>query len=134
MTSPPLPTDSLSPTPELSTTATTDADPLAVADPLASGLQALLNPSIRTTTQKLSNVYLAQQELSGELDRLVGQLQRYLDTTDPPILRQTVVKLADTRRRLVAVNNALQALQARINRVYLQLSRQRIPGGVVWRL
>jgi hypothetical protein len=33
------------------------------------------------------------------------ELQRYLDTTDPPILRQTVVKLADTRRRLVAVNS-----------------------------
>jgi hypothetical protein len=59
-------TDSLSPTPELSTT----TDP----DPLAAGLQTLLNPSIRTTTQKLSNVYLAQQELSGELERLVSRI------------------------------------------------------------
>jgi hypothetical protein len=73
MASPPLPVgsgDSLSPTPELSTTATTDAD---ATDPLAVGLQTLLNPSIRTTTQKLSNVYLAQQELSGELERLVSR-------------------------------------------------------------
>jgi hypothetical protein len=59
-------TDSLSPTPELSATTETD--------PLAAGLQTLLNPSIRTTTQKLSNVYLAQQELSGELERLVSRI------------------------------------------------------------
>ncbi|KAI5850679.1 hypothetical protein BZA05DRAFT_399958 [Tricharina praecox] len=123
MATPPNP----SPTPDLSTTATTDGD--TPADPLAEGLQALLNPSIRTTAQKLSNVYLAQQELSGELERLVSQLQRYLDTTEPPVLRATVLKLADMRKRLVGVNTALHALQTRINRVYLQLSRQRIPGG-----
>ncbi|KAI5784212.1 hypothetical protein FPQ18DRAFT_354480 [Pyronema domesticum] len=112
-------------TPDLSTTATT-----AIGnDPLSSGLQALLNPSIRTTTQKLSNVYLAQQELSGELERLVAQLQNYLEVTDPPVLRATVVKLVETRKRLGRVNNSLQTLQTRINRVYLVLSRARIPGG-----
>lgn len=68
MATPPNP----SPTPDLSTTATTDGD--TPADPLAEGLQALLNPSIRTTAQKLSNVYLAQQELSGELERLVSRM------------------------------------------------------------
>ncbi|KAA8910768.1 hypothetical protein FN846DRAFT_904725 [Sphaerosporella brunnea] len=89
MTSPADP----SPTPELSAA--------QASDPLAAGLQTLLDPSIRTTTQKLSAVYLAQQELAGELERLVSQLQRYLDTTEPPALRDTVLKLADTRRRLV---------------------------------
>ena len=77
-------------------------------------------------------------------------LQKYLDSTSPPVLRATVVKLADTRKRLVGVNStsyppspcflrgevamadglyldALLAVQNRINRVYLQLSRQRIP-------
>ncbi|KAI5815122.1 hypothetical protein BZA77DRAFT_355811 [Pyronema omphalodes] len=114
---------SLPPTPDLSTTTTTNSDPLA------SSLQSLLTPSIRTTTQKLSNVYLAQQELSGELERLVGLLQGYLDGTEPPVLRATVVKLGETRRRLKGVNDSLQTLQTRINRVYLVLSRARIPGG-----
>ncbi|KAI5785902.1 hypothetical protein EDC01DRAFT_778922 [Geopyxis carbonaria] len=89
--------DSVSPTPELSETS-------ATSDPLATGIKALLDPTVRLTTDKLSAVYLAQQELSGELERLVSQLQRYLDTTDPPSLRGTVVKLAGTTKRLAAVN------------------------------
>ena len=42
------------------------------ADPLTTGIKALLDPSVRSTTEKLSEVYLAQQELSGELERLVS--------------------------------------------------------------
>ena len=42
-------------------------------DPLATSIQSLLDPSIRATTQKLSAVFLAQQELSGELERLVDR-------------------------------------------------------------
>ena len=47
--------------------------PTADTDPFAAGLQSLLSPSISTTTQRLSDVYLAQQELSGELERLVAR-------------------------------------------------------------
>ena len=71
-------------------------------------------------------------------------LQNYLDTTDPPMLRRTVVKLANTGKRLKAVNSwfaiqvrrrsmlmdgvdSLSTLQTRINKIYLQLSKQRIP-------
>lgn len=32
-------------------------------------------------------------------------LQQFLDLTDPPVLRNTVVRLADTRRRLTNVNS-----------------------------
>ena len=43
------------------------------SDPLATGIKTLLDPSIRSTTEKLSEVYLAQQELGGELERLVSR-------------------------------------------------------------
>lgn len=48
-------------------------------DPLAQGLQTLLNPSIRVTSQTLSSVFLAQQELSGEIQRLASR------TAHPPL-------------------------------------------------
>lgn len=82
---------------------------------------------------------------------MVAVLQQFLDVADPPVLRNTVVRLADTRRRLADVNSwpplssvphwvpdladsdgrkdALLVLQTRINRTYVQLNRQRIPGG-----
>jgi len=116
---PTMSTPTPSATPELSASS---------PDPLATSIQSLLDPSIRATTQKLSAVFLAQQELSGELERLVDQLQHYLDTTEPPELRRTVVKLVETKKRLAGVNSSLQTLQQRINRVYLVLSKARAAG------
>lgn len=62
---------------------------------------------------------------------LALELHHYLATTDPPALRNTVVKLAATTKRLNTVNATLEALQTRINKIYAELSRQRIvvPGG-----
>lgn len=73
-------------------------------------------------------------------------LQNYLDTTDPPMLRQTVLKLAATQKRLKAVNStwelwsvlrtptdlmsaSLANIQTRVNRIYVQLSKQRSAAG-----
>jgi hypothetical protein len=117
MSSPPDHSDTVSPTPELSDTAHT-----RLADPLVSGLKSLLDPTIKQTTEKLLLVHQSQQALSAELDRLISrtssccryyyfqklkeeiELQHYLETTDPPALKPTVVKLAATSKRLTAVN------------------------------
>lgn len=96
---PPSPT-----TPSLSSAAVAPEHPSTPPDPLAASVKALLDPSIAQTTSALSAVFLSQAELAGELDRLVLQLQHYLDTTEPPKLRATVVKLAQTSKRLKTVN------------------------------
>ncbi|KAL0633594.1 hypothetical protein Q9L58_007484 [Maublancomyces gigas] len=98
--------DTVSPTPELSDIIT----PSRPTDPLAAGLKSLLDPTIKQTTEKLLLVHRSQQELNAELTRLISQLQHYLDTTDPPALKQTVVKLAATSKRLVAVNGRTSIL------------------------
>ncbi|RPB04482.1 hypothetical protein L873DRAFT_1799379 [Choiromyces venosus 120613-1] len=114
------PTSHASPTPELST-------PPRASDPLSTGIKSLLDPTVKQTTEKLLQVHQSQQALSQELDRLITQLQHYLDTTDPPSLRPTVIKLASTSKRLAAVNTTLQAIQLRVNKLYVQLSKQRLP-------
>ncbi|KAL7271879.1 hypothetical protein RUND412_005334 [Rhizina undulata] len=117
--------DTASPTPELSDAAQTHAP----SDPLASGIRALLDPTIKQTTEKLWDVHQSQQALSAELERLISQLQHYLETTDPPALKPTVIKLAATSKRLTAVNNSLSLIQQRVNKLYVQLSKQRVPSG-----
>lgn len=116
------PTSHVSPTPELST------PPRGATDPLSTGIKSLLDPTVKQTTEKLLQVHQSQQALSRELDRLINrmynnfpppaakigrsddrrgrkELQHYLDTTDPPSLRPTVIKLASTGKRLAAVNS-----------------------------
>lgn len=96
-------------------------------DPLAAGLKSLLDPTIKQTTEKLLQVHQSQLELNAELTRLIAQLKHYLDTTDPPALKPTVVKLAAVGKRLAVVNNSLQVIQARVNKLYVQMSKQRMP-------
>ncbi|KAF3932635.1 hypothetical protein ABW19_dt0200836 [Dactylella cylindrospora] len=94
-------------------------------DPLASGLRNLFDPTIRQTTEKLWTVHQSQIALSEELDRLISQLNHYLETTDPPALKPTIVKLASVGKRLTAVNTQLHQIQERVNRLFIQLSKQR---------
>ncbi|EPS42507.1 hypothetical protein H072_3513 [Dactylellina haptotyla CBS 200.50] len=94
-------------------------------DPLASGLRNLFDPTIRQTTEKLWTVNQSQIALSEELDRLISQLTHYLDTTDPPALKPTIIKLASVSKRLTAVNTQLHQIQARVNRLFIQLSQQK---------
>ncbi|KAK6539291.1 hypothetical protein TWF694_009524 [Orbilia ellipsospora] len=94
-------------------------------DPLASGLRNLFDPTIRQTTEKLWTVHQSQIALAEELDRLISQLTHYLETTDPPALKPTIVKLASVSKRLTAVNASLHQIQGRVNRLFIQLSKQK---------
>ncbi|KAK6338695.1 hypothetical protein TWF696_009507 [Orbilia brochopaga] len=94
-------------------------------DPLASGLRGLFDPTIRQTTEKLWMVHRSQMALSEELERLISQLNHYLETTDPPALKPTIIKLASVGKRLNAVNTQLYQIQGRVNRLFIQLSKMR---------
>ncbi|KAK6520070.1 hypothetical protein TWF506_000360 [Arthrobotrys conoides] len=99
--------------------------PPRAGDPLASGLRTLFDPTIRQTTEKLWIVHQSQIALAEELERLISQLNHYLETTDPPLLKPTIVKLASVGKRLNAVNTQLHAIQARVSRLFIQLSKQK---------
>ncbi|RVD86981.1 uncharacterized protein DFL_005231 [Arthrobotrys flagrans] len=99
--------------------------PPRVGDPLASGLRTLFDPTIRQTTEKLWIVHQSQIALAEELERLISQLNHYLETTDPPLLKPTIVKLASVGKRLNAVNAQLHAIQGRVSRLFIQLSKQK---------
>ncbi|KAK6522839.1 hypothetical protein TWF281_002270 [Arthrobotrys megalospora] len=99
--------------------------PPRAGDPLASGLRTLFDPTIRQTTEKLWIVHQSQIALAEELERLISQLNHYLETTDPPLLKPTIVKLASVGKRLNAVNTQLHAIQGRVNRLFIQLSKQK---------
>ncbi|KAK6344764.1 hypothetical protein TWF718_006721 [Orbilia javanica] len=99
--------------------------PPRAGDPLASGLRTLFDPTIRQTTEKLWVVHQSQIALAEELERLISQLNHYLETTDPPQLKPTIIKLASVGKRLNAVNTQLHAIQGRVSRLFIQLSKQR---------
>ncbi|KAF3314197.1 hypothetical protein TWF173_005060 [Orbilia oligospora] len=99
--------------------------PPRAGDPLASGLRTLFDPTIRQTTEKLWIVHQSQIALAEELERLISQLNHYLETTDPPLLKPTIVKLAGVGKRLNAVNTQLHAIQGRVSRLFIQLSKQK---------
>ncbi|KAJ6261747.1 hypothetical protein Dda_2546 [Drechslerella dactyloides] len=101
-------------------------------DPLASGLRGLFDPTIRQTTEKLWMVHRSQMALAEELERLISlfmfaviELNHYLETTDPPALKPTIIKLANVGKRLNAVNTQLHQIQGRVNRLFIQLSKMR---------
>ncbi|KAI5811451.1 hypothetical protein DFH27DRAFT_605555 [Peziza echinospora] len=78
------------------------APPPPIDDPLVNGIKTLFDPTIRQTTEKLVLVHKSQLALSDELERLISQLQTYLENSEPPSIRPTVVKLAQTSKRLAA--------------------------------
>lgn len=99
--------------------------PPPIDDPLVNGIKALFDPTVKQTTEKLMQVHKSQLALSDELERLITQLQIYLEHSEPPAIRPTVVKLAQTSKRLAAVNVALQNIQQRLNKLFLQLSKNK---------
>ena len=144
--------------------------PPPIDDPLVNGIKTLFDPTIKQTTEKLMQVHKSQLALSDELERLItrmsvpaakgylmigrhthmsvcAELQNYLEHSDPPAIRPTVVKLAQTSKRLAAVNGelsqppdklpngfakcnlhmtvALQNIQQRLNKLFLQLSKNK---------
>jgi len=101
--------------------------PPPIDDPLVNGIKTLFDPTIKQTTEKLMQVHKSQLALSDELERLITrmavpaakrylvigrhtytslctELQNYLENSEPPAIRPTVVKLAQTSKRLAAVN------------------------------
>ncbi|RUP18179.1 hypothetical protein BC936DRAFT_139388 [Jimgerdemannia flammicorona] len=66
----------------------------------------------------------SQVELNKEIERLLAELQLFLNNTEPPSLQPAIIKLANARRRLTNANNILKNVHERVERLYAQLGKK----------
>ncbi|KAK6496832.1 hypothetical protein TWF481_001816 [Arthrobotrys musiformis] len=130
--------------PSLSDNLSSRSPPRNIAsDPLSTGLRTLFDPTIRQTTEKLWVVHQSQIALAEELERLISRKHPPIPHKNhtitnknnrikplprnhrPPLLKPTIVKLASVGKRLNAVNAQLHTIQARVSRLFIQLSKQK---------
>ena len=88
-------------------------------DTLAEGLIGLLTPSIEHLDHGISNARDAQVDLKGQLAQLENQLQAINSELDKSVdLEPYVIKLLESKKKVVVINSMLQDAQDRLNRVH----------------
>lgn len=88
-------------------------------DTLAEGIIGLLTPTIQHLDQGISQARSSQFELKGQLDQLETQLKSIDEALDKSAdLEPYVVKLVETKKKVIVINSMLQEAQDRLNRVH----------------
>lgn len=88
-------------------------------DTLAEGLVGLLTPSIEHLDQGIAGARDAQVELKDQLSQLESQLVAINSELDKSVdLEPYVIKLLESKKKVVVINSMLQDAQDRLNRVH----------------
>ena len=88
-------------------------------DTLAEGIIGLLTPTIQHLDQGISQARSSQFQLKGQLDQLETQLKSIDEALDKSAdLEPYVVKLVETKKKVIVINSMLQEAQDRLNRVH----------------
>jgi len=88
-------------------------------DTLAEGLIGLLTPSIEQLDQGISNARDAQLQLRDQLVQLETQLTDInSELEDVVVLDPYVMKLLESKKKVIVINSMLQDAQDRLNRVH----------------
>ena len=88
-------------------------------DTLAEGLIGLLTPSIESLDQGITGAREAQIELKEQLSQLESQLTSINQELDKSSdLEPYVIKLLESKKKIVVINSMLQDAQNRLNRVH----------------
>ena len=88
-------------------------------DTLAEGIIGLLTPTIQHLDQGISQARSSQFELKSQLDQLETQLKSIDSALEKSAdLEPYVVKLVETRKKVIVINSMLQDAQDRLNRVH----------------
>jgi len=88
-------------------------------DTLAEGLIGLLTPSIENLDKGITGAREAQIELKEQLSQLETQLTAINQELDKSAdLEPYVIKLLESKKKIVVVNSMLQDAQNRLNRVH----------------
>lgn len=88
-------------------------------DTLAEGLIGFLTPSIEHLDEGICQARSAQLQLKDQLGQLESQLQAINSELDKSAdLEPYVIKLAESKKKIIVVNSMLQEAQDRLNRVH----------------
>ncbi|KAL5012962.1 hypothetical protein ScPMuIL_011513 [Solemya velum] len=94
-------------------------------DAITEGLSDLLKPAVEEIDDRVKTVRESQVDLRHQIDSLASDLRNISDTHAVPIdLDPYVKKLNNSRRRVMLVNNILQNVQERLNKLYHNVSKE----------
>ncbi|RHZ56065.1 hypothetical protein Glove_406g37 [Diversispora epigaea] len=88
------------------------------------GLSILLKPVIEEMDDRIVAVKTSQLELNKEIERLLAELQIFVEATEAPPIQPSIQKLAVARRKLANTNQTLKIVHDRVDRMYAQLSKE----------
>ena len=88
-------------------------------DTLAEGIIGLLTPTIQHLDQGINNARSSQLELKSQLDQLESQLKIINEELEKSAdLEPYVLKLVESKKKVIVINSMLQEAQDRLNRVH----------------
>ncbi|XP_046366919.1 SNARE-associated protein Snapin-like [Haliotis rufescens] len=94
-------------------------------DAIANGLVDLLKPAVEEIDERVSCVRDGQVELRQQIDCLAEELRKITECEQNPVdLEPYVKKLNTSRRRVTLVNNILQNVQERLNKLHNSVSKE----------
>ncbi|XP_062515886.1 SNARE-associated protein Snapin-like [Corticium candelabrum] len=94
-------------------------------DALADGLLSVLRPAVEEVDARVEAVRESQVELREYIDKLSRELHRLSDLQRSPVnLDSYIQNLANSRHRILLVNNILESVQERLNRLHHLVSKE----------
>ncbi|KAF8985001.1 hypothetical protein BGZ46_006291 [Entomortierella lignicola] len=92
---------------------------------LADGIMSLLGPIVQEMDFNIVSVRKSQTELEKEIERLMAELQLFMESSAaPPEVEPAVQKLLKARRQIMTANSTLKTVQDRVDKMHLQMSRR----------
>ncbi|CAG8468955.1 36361_t:CDS:2 [Racocetra persica] len=92
-------------------------------DKFSKGLMALLTPVIEEMDSRIVAVKSSQLELNKEIERLLAELQLFVDATEQPSIQPSIQKLISATKKLATTNVTLKTVHYRVEKMYAQLGK-----------
>ncbi|KAH3791275.1 SNARE-associated protein Snapin-like [Dreissena polymorpha] len=94
-------------------------------DAITDGIIDLIKPSVIEVDDRVRTVRESQLELRQQIDSLAEELRIISEQQKPTVDLETYVKkLNNSRRKVMLVNNILQNVQDRLNKLYNNVSKE----------
>ncbi|CAG8751268.1 1979_t:CDS:2 [Dentiscutata erythropus] len=102
-----------------------DDMPLTDKDKFSKGLMTLLTPVIEEMDSRIVAVKASQLELNKEIERLLAELQLFVDATEQPSIQPSIQKLISATKKLATTNVTLKTVHDRVEKMYAQLGKSK---------
>ncbi|RIB12280.1 hypothetical protein C2G38_2201073 [Gigaspora rosea] len=94
-------------------------------DKFSKGLMTLLTPVIEEMDSRIVAVKASQLELNKEIERLLAELQLFVDATEQSTIQPSIQKLISATKKLATTNVTLKTVHDRVEKMYAQLGRDK---------